>query len=227
MNIGINCGHTLSSCGRGAVGIKDESIETRVVGKLVMEYLKKMNHVVEDCTVDNALSKTQYLRMVTDKANSHKLDLFVSIHFNSATVNTAHGTEVFTFNDLKQDVALRVVNNISKLGFVNRGIKDGSDLYVVKNTKAKAILIECCFINNKEDMAKYNPQTMALAIAEGISGTKLPIDKPKPVTVPPIAPKDDAKYKVVVKSYLSHLEAEKLTTELKAKGYKDTFILKV
>ena len=34
--------------------------------------------------------------------------------------------------------ATRVLNNLVGLGYTNRGIKDGSNLYVIRNTKAKA-----------------------------------------------------------------------------------------
>ncbi|KIE48337.1 N-acetylmuramoyl-L-alanine amidase family protein [Clostridium argentinense CDC 2741] len=54
--------------------------------------------------------------------------------------------------------ATRVLNNLVGLGYTNRGIKDGSNLYVIRNTKAKAMLIECCFCDNKEDMNKYDAE---------------------------------------------------------------------
>ena len=45
---------------------------------------------------------------------------------------------------------------IWKLGFKNRGVKDGSNLYVIKNTRCTAILIEVCFVDNKQDADLYN-----------------------------------------------------------------------
>ncbi|MBY6950417.1 hypothetical protein FDB72_05430 [Clostridium botulinum] len=47
------------------------------------------------------------------------------------------------------------------LGYTNRGLKDDSILYVLKHTKAKAMLIECCFCDNAGDMGKFNAENMS------------------------------------------------------------------
>ncbi len=60
---------------------------------------------------------------------------------------------------------------ISKILLVNRGVKDGSELYTIKNTKAKAMLIEVCFCDNREDMVLYHQvgvSVMADAIVGGL-----------------------------------------------------------
>ena len=49
------------------------------------------------------------------------------------------GTEVYTYGGKEHAEALNILKNMSKLGFTNRGVKDGSSLYVVKRTNAKAI----------------------------------------------------------------------------------------
>jgi N-acetylmuramoyl-L-alanine amidase len=64
--------------------------------------------------------------------------------------------------------AVAICNNISALGFKNRGVKDGSDLYVIKKTKAQAILIECCFVDSKTDTSKYNAYKIAESIYKAI-----------------------------------------------------------
>ena len=95
MRIGVNCGHTVSGQpGCGAVGRIDESVETRAVGKILIDMLKAQGHTVHDCTNDYAPSTTSNLRQIIDMANAHPLDLFVSIHFNSGG---GRGTEVFTY----------------------------------------------------------------------------------------------------------------------------------
>jgi N-acetylmuramoyl-L-alanine amidase len=59
------------------------------------------------------------------------------------------------------------------LGFANRGIKDGSSLYVVKAPSCDSMLIELCFIDTYSDMIKYaaNKENLANAIVSGIMGT--------------------------------------------------------
>ena len=61
---------------------------------------------------------------------------------------------------------------ISELGFKNRGIKDGSKLYVVHHSDAKAMLVEVCFVDT-EDANKYKKigaTEFAKAIFNGITG---------------------------------------------------------
>ncbi|HSQ34087.1 MAG TPA: N-acetylmuramoyl-L-alanine amidase [Peptostreptococcaceae bacterium] len=168
MKICINAGHTLNSSGSGSVGIKTESIETRKVAEEVIRLLKQEGHVVIDSTVDSANSQSEYLKKCVDTANNN-CDLFVSIHFNSFN-GRAFGTEVLIYSSSSKskDKAERVCKNISDLGFKNRGVKERSDLYVLKHTKMPSLLVECCFIDNIGDMNIYNPMNMARAIAEGL-----------------------------------------------------------
>jgi len=54
---------------------------------------------------------------------------------------------VFTYGGKEVPEARAVLNNIVALGFTNRGIKDGSNLYVVKHPSAVSMLIEVCFVD--------------------------------------------------------------------------------
>lgn len=173
MKIGINCGHTISKQpGCGAVGIIDESVETRTIGKALITKLKTMGHTVVDCTNDYAASTNENLSKICKLANSQKLDMFVSIHFNAGK---GKGTEVYTYSGTKHTEALNICENISKLGFMNRGVKNGSNLYVIRNTNAKAMLIEVCFVDTKSDVDLYkaNISNIVNSIAEGITGEKV------------------------------------------------------
>lgn len=169
MKIGIDCGHTLSGADYGAVGIKAESNLTREVGNRVIQKLQKLGHTVVNCTVDSASSVNSSLSQRVSKANNSNLDLFVSIHFNAFN-GGAYGTEVYTYGANRLSSAVSVLNNIVSLGYTNRGIKDGSSLYVIRNTSAKSMLIECCFIDNTSDMNKFNAEKMADEIVKGLVG---------------------------------------------------------
>ena len=173
MKIAIDCGHTLNGADYGAVGIKSESVLTREVGTRVISKLKALNHTVINCTIDTCNNLGESLAYRVNQANNNNVDLFVSIHFNCFN-GQGHGTEVFTWGGEQLQEATRVLNNLVGLGYAKRGIKDGSNLYVIRNTKAKAILIECCFCDNREDMNKYDAEKMANAIVEGITDTILP-----------------------------------------------------
>ncbi|APC79277.1 N-acetylmuramoyl-L-alanine amidase family protein [Clostridium botulinum] len=169
MEIGIDCGHTMSGADYGAVGIKAESNLTREVGTKVISKLQALGHTVIKCYKDTCSSLNDSLSYRTNTANNNDVDLYVSIHFNCFN-GRAYGTEVFTYGGKELQQARAVLNNICSLGYTNRGLKDGSSLYVLKHTKAKAMLIECCFCDNRNDMNRYNAENMANAIVKGLVG---------------------------------------------------------
>ncbi len=177
MIIGINCGHTVDGQpGSGAVGLISESAQTRAVGKRLMTLLLGMGHTVYDCTNDYAPSTASNLSQIVDMANKQTLDLFVSIHFNSGG---GRGTEVFTYGGKEFEEAKNVCSKLAALGFVNRGVKDGSSLYVIRNTNAKAMLIEVCFVDTESDVELYKQAgagNIAAAIAAALTGQKIEED---------------------------------------------------
>ncbi|EJO5347289.1 N-acetylmuramoyl-L-alanine amidase [Clostridium botulinum] len=179
MKIGIDCGHTLSGADYGAVGIKAESNLTREVGTRVISKLQALGHKVVKCYKDTCTSLQDSLSYRTNTANNNNVDLYVSIHFNCYN-GSAYGTEIWTYGGKSFTEASRVLNNICSLGYTNRGIKDGSGLYVLKHTKAKAMLIECCFCDNRNDMSRYNAENMANAIVKGLVGQTISSTPSKP-----------------------------------------------
>lgn len=170
MRIGINCGHTKSGVGCGAIGYLNESDEVRKVGYRLMEYLRAAGHEVFDCTNDKASSVSANLKNIVAMEKAQSLHQFVSIHFNAGG---GQGVEVYTYGGKKHNEAVNVCKNLAKLGFRNRGVKDGSHLYVVKNTKSKAMLIEVCFVDTESDAVLYRQigaDEIAKAIFNGIIG---------------------------------------------------------
>lgn len=181
MTIGVNCGHTASGAGYGAVGLIKESEHTRLVGRALMEKLRAADVKVVDCTIDTANTQSEYLAAAVALANREDLDWFISIHFNASSAHTGQGVEVYTYEGRQYQDALDVCSNIASYGFKNRGVKAGTGLYVIKRTKAKSMLIEVCFCDNKEDVDLYNSigaDKIAQAIFNGIYDHAIP---PEPV----------------------------------------------
>lgn len=168
MTIGINCGHTVSGAGSGAVGLIKESEHTRLVGQALMGMLQSAGAAVVDCTIDKANTQNEYLAAAIALANRQDLDWFISIHFNASEAHTGHGVEVYTYKGRQYPDALDVCANIAELGFANRGVKAGTDLYVIRKTKAKSMLIEVCFCDNKHDVEIYRGAGGASGIADAI-----------------------------------------------------------
>lgn len=108
--------------------------------------------------------------------NSHDVDLDVSIHFNfgvkKAKDGKTTGVEVFVYSKESGAYifAKKIADSISAIGFRNRGVKENPNFYVLKHTKAFALLIECCFVDDPDDVALYDADKMANAIVAGIVG---------------------------------------------------------
>ena len=152
MKIGIDLGHGVGQ-DRGAVSkyITEEEI-INLVGNEVIKKLRANGHEVVMCRPSRATSVTNSLSQRVNIANSKGCNLFVSIHANSGG---GHGSEIFTYNSKHFSECERVLNNLVSLGFTNRGIKNGCNLYVIRHTKMTAMLIEICFIDSLQDVQKF------------------------------------------------------------------------
>lgn len=160
----------------GAVGLIRESTEARKVKDKVIAMLQSQGHTVYDCTVDNGTSQNDVLRKIADKCNAHTASYDISIHFNAGSSKSSDGkttgTEAYIYPSASQarDAAQRIVDSIAALGFRNRGVKTSNSLYFLRHAKNPAVLIECCFVDDPDDVALYHADSMAQAIARGLTG---------------------------------------------------------
>ena len=180
MKIAIRRGHNRQAI--GSVGLVNEVIENENILAPTIKYLKQLGHEVLDVSPGN-MSSASDLAHGVKKANDWNADVFVSIHCNKAydKYNGAIGSEclVYSKTDAYKDevIAQRIVNNLGTLGFKNRGVKERTDLYELKNTKMEAIIVECFFVEATEDVALYKKlgaDALGKAIAEGIANKKVP-----------------------------------------------------
>ena len=162
MKIVINGSHTKFGKGTGAVGLLNESVETRKIAYHLMYLLASTKHEVIPAVFDKSSNN---LKDAVELSNSKNADLFISIHLNAGG---GTGAECYTWKGNKVKQAASILTNLEKIGFKNRGIKNGSHLYVIKNTKATAILVECCFVDNTKDKEKYNAYSIAKCIYNAI-----------------------------------------------------------
>lgn len=156
----------------GAVGFIDESKEAREVLTRVNRILLENGVIINECTIDEGKSKSDIIdRCVKLHIKGAMYD--VSIHFNSFAIKSANGTEVLIYSDKARALAQNIADEIGKLGYVKRGggVKVRKDLRYLKTSPNPAVLIECCFVTNADDCKRYNADTMARAIANGILKT--------------------------------------------------------
>ena len=156
----------------GAVGFIDESKEAREVLTRVNRILLENGVIINECTIDSGVSKRDIIdRCVKLHIKGAMYD--VSIHFNSWAIKSANGTEVLIYSEKARALAQNIADEIGKLGYVKRGggVKVRKDLRYLKTSPNPAVLIECCFVTNANDCKRYNADTMARAIANGILKT--------------------------------------------------------
>ena len=161
----------------GASDYLDESTEARYIVKKVKALLKKKKVTVYDCTVNNGVNQKDILQKIVAKCNSKKRDYDISIHFNankhSVTDGKTKGVEcwVYNMNSVTALEARDICENIAKLGFSNRGVKESKGLYFLRNTSKPAILVEVCFVDDQDDARLYKKckNQIAAAIANSIA----------------------------------------------------------
>lgn len=228
MRINVHAGHNPDgkiAC--GAIGILKESTENRNVKTDLITLLKDEKNIVYDCTVDNGTSSSDVLKKIVSKCNSNNVDLDVSIHFNSGVNdpngnNKTTGVEVLVYKNygIAYETAKRICKEIESLGFKNRGVKVRTDLYVLKNTKAPALLVECCFVDDKDDADLYQKKAMAKAIAQGILNKKISSSVPSPTPVKD----EDIYYRAISGSFSDKDNALDRKSKLEQKGFDGVFL---
>lgn len=181
----VHAGHNPSNkAACGAKGILDESKEASFIAKRVVRLLRKNGIKAVNCTVNNGRNQNDVLQKICAKCNAQaSIDINISIHLNLGAYDSrgngrTTGTEVFvlpaanddseltrTLKTDKGDVSKRVCRQMEKLGYTNRGVKARHDLYVLNHTKAPTILVEVCFVDDKDDAKLYRSDREAVARA--------------------------------------------------------------
>ena len=166
----------------GASDLLDESKEDRKIAKTIIKYLKKAGATTYNCTVNNGTSQNNVLKKICAKCNKHSVNLDVSVHLNSGRNDhkgdkKLGGFEVWatSYSGVKKEVAQRAVANMKELGFTSHGdpYKKTSGLYYLNHTKAKALLFEICFVDDKDDYLLYKTtgaDKIGKCLAEAIVG---------------------------------------------------------
>lgn len=175
----IDPGHGMGDdVGASGNGLQEDDI-TLSVGLKTGKILENNGiNVVYTRTTDmrsTPMSVEDSLQKRCDISNNANADYFICIHTNSFSSSSAYGTETLynPGNEKGKQMASYIQNSIVKeVGTYNRGLKDGSWLYVVQNTDAPAVLTELGFLTNPTDAAKLASDTyrqkFAQAIADGI-----------------------------------------------------------
>lgn len=170
----VHGGHSLKC--RGVSDLLDEVTEDRVVKNKLIELLRANGDTVYDCTDDYSTTQGANLSSIVSKCNAHNVDLDISIHLNSARNDRVGdgkcgGVEVYGYDDRIYGTAYRIAESIANtlgIGFHGTPVKYNKGLYVLRKTRAKAILIECCFVDDRDDVSRWDSTKCAMAIASAL-----------------------------------------------------------
>lgn len=170
----VHGGHSLKC--RGVSDLLDEVTEDRAVKNKLIELLRANGDTVYDCTDDYSTTQGANLSSIVSKCNAHNVDLDISIHLNSARNDRVGdgkcgGVEVYGYDDRIYGTAYRIAESIANtlgIGFHGSPVKYNKGLYVLRKTRAKAILIECCFVDDRDDVARWDSTKCAMAIASAL-----------------------------------------------------------
>ena len=166
MRVVINPGHFIGkdpgACGK----FSNEAEIVKYVANVVCRDL-------EAAGFNPVLITSDSLKEICQLANEVNADLFVSIHCNAAANKAAKGTETFYYvgSSASKKLATCIQNELVKtMGSLDRGIKDGNWLYVLRGTSIPAVLTELGFISNADEEIYLNShkQVMAHAISRAI-----------------------------------------------------------
>lgn len=217
MKIMLDAGHGYNTPGKRSPDGMREYEFNRVVASYTKELLEELN----DVTVYFSHSDTKdvSLQERTTKANRLNVDCFISIHANAYGTdwNNVRGIETYVYKT-KPKEALELAERVQKnliimTGATNRGVK-GANFHVLRATKMTAILVECGFMTNKEELSLLRSdlyrKTCAAAISKGVQEQyKLTKKTTQQKT-----------YKVEVGPFIEKKEAEQLVAKLSKDGYK-------
>ncbi len=110
-----------------------------------------------------------YLQTRCDVANNVNARLFISIHINSAPIESARGTTVYWYKPQDAPFAQAIEKNlIPAAGTFDDGTRH-ENFYVVRHTMMPAVLIETAFVTNPGDAALLRQPSFLQSVAQGIA----------------------------------------------------------
>ena len=182
----VGIGHGGSDSGAVGNGFKEKDL-TLSIGKYCNERLKQYG-------IETKISRTtdcdSSINSKVAASNAFKADVCMDIHINAGG---GDGSEVYYshVSPNGKKLAQAIVDSMVKIGQNTRGIKtkldtDGTDYFgMIRMTDAPAVLVECAFIDNANDIKIINIEAkrkiFGYAIADGVAnylGVKLPTSKP-------------------------------------------------
>ena len=158
----------------GEVVVKEKDLNLKISNKVLKILREKGYNVIATRTTDTYVGLTTR----ADIANSANADLFVSIHNNSFTDPAAKGTlTMYAYDDPKEgnNISGKTIAQIMQKELIkgtesqNRGLLKNPQIVVIRKTEMPAILLECLFMSNPDDLQELLNDERIDKIAENIA----------------------------------------------------------
>ncbi len=240
MKIMLDAGHGYNTPGKRSPDGMREYEFNRAVANYARQLLANYKNVT--VYFSHSDQRDVSLKARTDKANSLNVDIFVSIHanaFGSGGWSTVGGIETFVY-PTRPPAAYQLAQKIQRTlvistGLENRGVKT-ADFHVLRETEMDALLVECGFMTNRNEIKLLRSETYRRTIAEGIvkalaeqfrlqlKANAAPAPAPTP-TPAPSSTKSSALankgglYKVQVGAFEDEENAQELAQRLRKAGF--------
>jgi len=160
----LDAGHGGTDPGASGNGVIEKNITLDVVKKAGKMLESNGFKVIYTRTTDSYPNLNERCKI----ANYNNVNLFISVHVNSAANISASGTETLCYS--QNSFAKIMQNNLIKsLHRKDRGVKERKDLAVLNGTKMLSILVELAFLSNKEEAELLKKDSFLSSAAKAIT----------------------------------------------------------
>ena len=184
----VDAGHGVDDC--GAIGIdgtveKDINLDIALKLEKILKFYGFnviMTRTQDVMTCDDGLDSLRK-RKISDIHNRFELmrknpdAIFISVHQNKFEDSSQHGTQVFySGNDERSKELAEAIQTSVTLTLQRKNDrvvkKSGSGIYLLYHAKIPAVLVECGFISNSDELKKLKDESyrmkLAILIADGL-----------------------------------------------------------
>lgn len=145
----LSAGHGGSDPGAVGNGLKEKDINLNIL--LACKNELERHGVTVVCS--RIKDENDPVGQEVKEANASGADIAASFHTNSAK-GKGNGSETFYYDKSEEGKKLATLceKYVKEIGQNSRGIKSGNHLYFIKKTTMTAVLCECAFIDNIDDV---------------------------------------------------------------------------
>ena len=213
-------GEDSGACYKG----RKEAADVLSLGRAVATDVRRHGVVVHETRTRDVIMS---LSERTSFENRNSYDYFISFHRNAFQPELAKGVETYIHlngGSKPKVLAEKIQTSLVALGFIDRGVKK-SNYYVLRETKAPAILIEMGFVDNSGDNILFDTKRNEIikALAKAILA-QVGIDYIE-ASVPTQTINEQTLYSVMAGSYSARKNAENQVQKLKEIGIDATIMI--